>query len=272
MTVLCKCRVRVCDMHILSTEKSYPYCIDCIRKRDELMNEHEPAIYKVAIDEVRFGSGSRLGGVHDCFQVAAMAMMRAIDLFDPNRKYVDKNGKEQNVKFISYAITSMKRCLRMACLDSGVVHVPHQEVTKAASDVEKEKADTKIVYRALNIGSLDAAKHDEIFDYRWDESVAEEVSEKQALVEKALSRIKDPRDNRIVTSRIFENKTLATIGEEHSIGKERARQLYTRSVAKIQEMFRVPVKSYRAPNKLGMKTNKRQEPEKLGVCIAPKND
>lgn len=56
-----------------------------------------PMAYKIARDYWRAGPGKRLGGIDDGFQIAAMALLRAIELYHPGR-----------VKFVTYAYACVR--------------------------------------------------------------------------------------------------------------------------------------------------------------------
>ncbi len=161
----------------------------------------------------RFG---RVGDVEEFEAAAALGVLSAMDVFDP----------ERGIRFSTYSMraawTQMQRelCERVIRLPRNFVHQKH-----CHDELEW----------AMQVTAIDApdAWHDRALMVRDDDSCEDEAEQLTTLAA-AVDRLPE-RERLVIRGYFFSRRTLASIGHEIGVSRERVRQIRNQAIDRLRE-------------------------------------
>lgn len=270
-TVAMNCRMNYCYNFISPECKSHPYCESCLEFRDEMLAKFTPMVFGIAGDEWRNGIGRRLGDLDDCVQVGMLGLIRTIECFDRSRMYTNKKGVDKPVKFITYAVTSVKRFLHNHCQTNGVIKMSGKSFYEYANKSHVDNG-TVITRGVLNPTSLRMSDDEclSIVDDDWQKEIERQLDMDYARTEVFNISKRLPKRELYIVKEISNNeKTLQEVGIEIGVSKERVRQLYNGCMDRLQSYFGVPKTKKRLRGRIKKNDTKPPKPTQvLGVDIA----
>jgi RNA polymerase sigma factor (sigma-70 family) len=166
--------------------------------------------------------GSKLGSLEDCVQVASLALLNAIDHFDPAR----------GIKFITYCVKSIRLTLSRTADAMGMVRDP----INVSADMRNGRNLGNPLYEYAERASSVLPLED------WARTTIPERDhivfqrEEWELTKKALAYL-DPRAKEVITRRYLQGEMLHEVGSHLGISKERVRQIEKKALFKLRRLL-----------------------------------
>lgn len=161
---------------------------------------------------------TKLGGRADAGQIGALALLRAVDGFDP----------EYGVRFSTYASRVILSRLRDAACASDLIRVPRLSIYRDAAERARRLQQLPAVTGGHPSAWEPAAAEEPQPDY--DDDAGERVAA-------ALAEL--PATWRDVVEARSRGETLQVIGARLGCSKERVRQLYGKALARLRDRLGV---------------------------------
>lgn len=172
-----------------------------------------------------------IGDEKDAYQIAAMAVMRAADHFDPSL----------GCKFSSLAGVCIARTLNRALSSGGLIKGPSRACSRRTEkDAELARKAQHLTY----LGSTYPGRFDDdgdwIVDSRENEWERREAEEEQAVRIRQVWRLLyclPERMQQVIELRYMQGMKLEAIGKRLGVSKERARQIENQALEKMRTLI-----------------------------------